>query len=100
MKTVCLMVVDYADPDVVEVVDNFKKKVVEYLGTKLVPTDAQDSNSNELVITSALSKEDKEKISSLIPDDEVIHGLCFVEIDKEVAENAQDWITVKLVLNR
>lgn len=97
MKTICLMVINYADPNIVEIVDDFRKKVIEYLGTRLVPTDAQNLSSNGLLVTSALSKEDKEKISSFIPDDEVIHGLCFVEIDKEVAENAQDWITVKPV---
>lgn len=100
MKTVCLMVINYAHPNVVEVVDDFKKKVVEYLGTKLVPTNAQESNSNGLVITSALSKEDKEEVSSLIPDDDVIQGLCFIEINGEIEGTDSDCITVKYVPTR
>lgn len=100
MNTICLMVINYADPNIVEIVDDFRKKVIEYLGTKLVPTDAQNLSSNGLLVKSVLSKEDKEEISSLIPDDDVIHGLCFIEIDKEAAENGTDWITVKPVLNR
>lgn len=100
MNTICLMVIDYADPDIVEIVDDFRKKVIEYLGTKLVPTDAQNLSSNGLLVTSVLSKEDKEKISSLIPDDDVIHGLCFIETGKETAENGTGWITAKLVPTR
>lgn len=81
MKTVCLMAINYAHPNVVEIVDNFKE------------------NANMLLIASALPKEDKEKLSSLT-DGDVIQGLCFIEADKAAEEDMTEWLTAKYVPNK
>ncbi len=99
MKTVCLMAINYAHPNVVEIVDNFKEEVVKYLGTKLVPTNTQEANANMLLVVGTLPEEDKEKLSSLT-DSDVIQGLCFFEVDKAAEEDMTEWLTAKYVPNK
>ena len=96
MITIIFLAVDYTEPDLVSAINEVKKRITEYLGTRLcVPTD-QSPEAPIVCVRGILSTEDKANLAKLTDDDSPIQGLVFIEGEND-DDDGQRFITCKLV---
>ena len=96
MITIIFLVIDYTEPGLISAINEVKKRIVEYLGTRLCAPNEQTPEAPIVCVRGILSSEDKANLDKLTDDDSPIQGLVFIEGEKD-DDDEQRFITCKLV---
>ena len=96
MITIIFLAVDYTEPDLVSAINEVKKRIVEYLGTRLCAPNEQTPEAPLICVRGTLPLEDKANLAELTNDDSPIQGLVFIEGEND-DDDGQRFITCKLV---
>lgn len=97
MLTLIFLAIDYTEPDLSSAITEIKKRIAEYLGTRLcVPRD-QSPEAPMVCVRAILSPEDKDNLAKLTDDDSPVQGLIFIEGEDDESDDGKRFITCKLL---
>ena len=95
MITIVFLAIDYTMPDLVSAIDEVKKRIVEYLGTRLCAPNEQTPEAPLVCVRGILSLEDKANLAKLTNDDSPVQGLAFIEGKDDADDDEKRFITCK-----